>query len=108
MIIAESAVEEQETESQVDYDRYSKNSYSDRLDILSDLWMNYKQDVEFVDFIEYNDLGLPLAYAISNSIVKTTEVAQGYVDETFELLLAALEIEEDTGFETLDDLLGGL
>lgn len=26
MIIAESAVEEQETESQVDYDRYSKNS----------------------------------------------------------------------------------
>lgn len=86
----------------------ARTPYSDRLDILSDLWMNYKQDVEFVDFIEYNDLGLPLAYAISNSIVKTTEVAQGYVDETFELLLAALEIEEDTGFETLDDLLGGL
>jgi hypothetical protein len=28
-------------------------------EILADLWINYKYDDEFEDFIEYNDLGLP-------------------------------------------------
>jgi hypothetical protein len=82
--------------------------YSDRLAILADLWINYKADEQFVDFVEYNDLGLPLAYAIDNNIVKSTETAERFVNETFELLLAGLEIDEDTGFETLDDMLGGL
>jgi hypothetical protein len=82
--------------------------YSDRLAILADLWINYKADEQFVDFVEYNDLGLPLAYAIDNNIVKSTETAERFINETFELLLAGLEIDEDTGFETLDDMLGGL
>lgn len=77
--------------------------FSSQAEILSDLWLNYKQDVEFQDFIEYNDLGLPLAYAISNDIVKTTDIAERFIGESFALLLSALEIE-DTGFETLDDI----
>ncbi len=81
-----------------------KTTYSDKVDILADLWLNYKADAEFEDFIEYNDLGLPLAYLISNEIVKSTDTAQKFIEETFDLLLAGLEIE-DTGFETLDDLL---
>jgi len=80
--------------------------YSDRLAILADLWINYKADEQFVDFVEYNDLGLPLAYAIDNNIVKSTDLAEQFINETFELLLAGLEIDEDTGFETLDDMLG--
>lgn len=82
--------------------------YSDRLEILADLWLNYKGDPEFQDFFEYNDLGLPLSYILVNEIAKSTAIAERYVNETFELLLAGLEIEEDTGFETLDDILGGL
>jgi hypothetical protein len=69
------------------------------------LWLNYRNDEEFQDFIEYNDLGLPLAYAIDNDIVKSSEMAQKFVEETFDLFLASLETE-DTGFETLDELLG--
>ena len=80
-------------------------TYSNKIVILSDLWINYKQDEEFIDFVEYNDLGLPLAYAIDHEIVKTTETAQRFIEETFDLLIAALEVE-DTGFETLDELLG--
>ena len=73
--------------------------------ILSDLWMNFRDDEEFQDFVEYNDLGLPLAYAINNGIVKVTPKAQSMIDETFMLLLAGLGIEEDTGYESLDDVL---
>lgn len=72
--------------------------------ILSELWMNYRDDVEFADFIDYNDLGLPLAYAIANGIVELSPKANDFIQETFDLLLASLGIE-DTGFETIDDVL---
>jgi hypothetical protein len=74
--------------------------------ILADLWMDYRGDEEFSDFLEYNDLGLPLAYAISSGIVKSSPLAQQYIEETFELLLAAVKIEEDTGFDSLEDIFG--
>jgi hypothetical protein len=78
-----------------------------RAEILADLWMNYRGDEEFEDFIEYNDLGLPLSYALVNKIIsEPTETLERMVDETFDLLLAALEISNDDGFESLDDLLG--
>ena len=76
--------------------------------ILADLWLNYRYDEEFSDFIEYNDLGLPLAYAISEGIVKITDTAQSFIDETFGLLLAGLGVDEDTGFDTLDDVLSSV
>lgn len=71
--------------------------------ILAELWINYKQDENFTDFISYNDIGLPLAYAISAGIVKETELANKFIDETFLLLLNSLEVEDD-GFENLDDI----
>ena len=79
--------------------------FSDRCGILADLWMNYRDDEEFIDFIEYNDLGLPLSYLLAENIVDVTTKAETFINETFDLLLAALDIE-DTGFDTLDDMLG--
>lgn len=72
--------------------------------ILSELWLNYRYDEQFTDFVEYNDLGLPLAYAISEGIVASTDVAEGFISETFDLLISGMGIENDTGFETMDDL----
>ena len=77
-----------------------------QVEILSDLWLNFRSEPDFQDFIEYNDLGLPLAYAINAKIVPLTEKAEGFVNETFALLLAGLDVEEDTGFDSLDDILG--
>jgi hypothetical protein len=80
--------------------------FSIRTEILADLWMNYRGDEEFTDFIEYNDLGLPMSYSVVNLLAKITPAGEKLVNETFELLIASLEITEDTGFESLDDLLG--
>lgn len=79
-------------------------TYFSKASILADLWLNYRNDEEFLDFIEYNDIGLPLAYAIANDIVKSTDIAERFINETFELFISGLGIE-DTGFETLDDVL---
>jgi hypothetical protein len=82
-------------------------TFDNKASILADLWLNYRQDEEFADFVEYNDIGLPLAYAISNGIVKTTDVATRFIEESFDLLLAGLGYEDLT-FEDLDELLGSL
>ena len=82
----------------------SPTPFLTKCEILSDLWLNYKADDEFKDFIVYNDLGLPLAYAVAEGIVEATPIATNFINETFELLLAGLAIE-DEGFETLDGLL---
>ena len=79
---------------------------SSRAEILGDLWINYRDDEEFQDFLQYNDLGLPLSYAYSSKMIELNAYAETIINETFDLLLAGLGIEEDTGFESLDDLFG--
>ena len=81
--------------------------FSTKCEILADLWMSYRKDTEFTDFIEYNDLGLPIAYAIHAEIVEAKAPAFDFINETFDLLLSALDVE-DTGYESLDDLLGSV
>ena len=78
--------------------------FNTKCDILSELWSDYKNDKEFADFFEYNDLGLPLAFAISNKIVELTPVAESYIKETFDLLCEALELDSDEEFENLDEM----
>lgn len=80
-------------------------SFENKCIILADFWMAFKSDSNFTEFYEYNDLGLPLAYAIDNGIVKATDMSNKFIEETFEMLLIALDITEDTGFESLDDVL---
>ena len=82
----------------------TQTQFSNKCDILAEIWMNYRGDENFEDFIEYNDLGLPLAYAIANNVIKSTEMSQKLIEETFDLLLAGLETD-DTGFETLEEVL---
>jgi hypothetical protein len=72
--------------------------------ILSDLWLNYRNNEDFIDFIEYNDMGLPLAYALSEGIVNGTEMSTKFIDETFDLLLSGLGVDDEE-WQSLDDLL---
>jgi hypothetical protein len=73
--------------------------------ILSDLWINYKNDEALEDFVEYNDLGLPLAYFINTDLVKPNEEAFPYIDETYDLLVEALGLDENEEFSSLAEML---
>lgn len=81
----------------------NETTIENKCNILAELWMDYRDDVNFTDFISYADLGLPLAYAISNEIVKITPQSERFIVEAFDLLVASMGLE-DTGFETLDDI----
>ena len=81
------------------------NSFDNKISILAELWMNYRDDEDLQDFVEYNDLGLPLAYFLMNEIVIPSQIAAVYIDETYNLLIASLGVE-DKEWESLDELLG--
>lgn len=68
--------------------------------------MQYRFEKQFEDFVQYNDIGLPLAFLIDEELVKPNPTAKAMIEETFELLLTALKIE-DAGFDSLDELLVG-
>ena len=83
-----------------------QNSFDNKCTVLSDLWMQYRFDKQFEDFVSYNDIGLPLAFLISEELVKPSSQAKSMVEETYDLLLAALS-KEDGDFESFDDLMLG-
>jgi hypothetical protein len=75
--------------------------------ILGQVWQEHRTDDEMADFFEYNDIGIPLAFAYAEGIINYTDTLGRYVSETFDLFLEALNIE-DSGFEDLPDLWNAL
>jgi hypothetical protein len=69
--------------------------------------MNYRDDDQLKDFIEYNDLGLPMAYFLMNELVLPTKQSEVYVNETYELLISSLGAD-DVEYTSLDELLGAI
>ena len=80
-------------------------TFENKCAILSDLWLNYKDNEELQDFVEYNDLGLPLAYLIHTELVSVNESGISYVDETFNLLCQGLGVDLDEEYESLNELM---
>ena len=83
------------------------NSFENKTKILAELWLDYRDEKEFKDFIEYNDMGMPLAYFINYELVTPTEQAKLFVEETYLLLLAAVGAE-DKEFDSLNSLFQNL
>ena len=78
--------------------------YSKKCLILADFWLNYKDEEEFNDFVEYNDIGLPLAFMITENIVESTQVGEIYVNEAWELLCRALNVDSKQDYDSLEDM----
>ena len=80
-------------------------NFETKCEILSDLWLNYKDEAELRDFVEYNDLGLPLAYLIHTNLVTINESGIPYIDETFNLLCEGVGVDLDGEYESLNELM---
>jgi len=78
--------------------------FSNICNILGELFANYKEDKDFKDFIEFNDLGLPIAYLTKENLVVPSDDGARYIVETWEIFLTGLGLD-DTGFTNLDSVL---
>lgn len=72
--------------------------YLSKVEILSEVWLDYRDDESFAELFEFADVGFPLAYVIDNGIVESSDQAETFIEQTFELLLKMLGLE-DTGFD---------
>ena len=73
-------------------------------EILGVLYANYKEDEEFKDFIDFNDLGLPLAYFASERLCEVSDDGARYIMETWLLFLKGLGLEDTGLWDNLEDL----
>lgn len=82
-------------------------TFETKCEILGQFWFEFRDDEKLKDFIEYNDIGLPLSWFIATHVVMSTPMAEDYVNETFDLFISAFEIshEEADQFTNLNDLL---
>ena len=76
--------------------------------ILGELHANYSDSKDFRTFVEFNDLGLPLAFLTSEGlIVELSDDGRRYVIDTFDMFIGSLKVDPEDIMEgmTLDELL---
>lgn len=78
--------------------------FSKKCEILAELWMNFRDDDNLIDFVEYNDLGLPMGYLAHNELITINEPGTIYIEETFGLLCAAIGVDPELTFNSLNDM----
>lgn len=79
-------------------------TFESMCEILSEFWSEYRDDSNLKEFTDYNDLGLPLAYFINESIVISTPASEAYINESFNFLVAALGVDDQVSYESLDEM----
>ena len=83
----------------------SISPFNKKLQILSDLYLNYREDDEFKEFAEYNDIGLPLAHLVAVGLAELRPEGFVYVSETYDLLVDAMGLPDDYEYESLEEMI---
>lgn len=78
--------------------------FDTQCEILSDLWLNYRDEEDVIPLFEYFDMGFPMAFAHNQGLVKLEPVAITMISECWTGVLEAFGNEEDTGFTDLSEL----
>ncbi len=72
-------------------------------DILGQFYFNYRDDKDLGYFIEFCDIGLPLAFLSSEGLCEISDDGNMYIAETWQMFLSALDIS-DEGFDNLEQI----
>jgi hypothetical protein len=59
---------------------------------------------EYDEFFDYNDLGIPMAIAITQDMVILTDAGEQLLEETWNELCLLFEANPDDEYESIDDL----
>lgn len=78
--------------------------FSKKCEILGMFYIRFRDTQDLSEFIEFNDIGLPLAYLASEGLCDISDDGKKYVAETWDLFLASLGVQ-DIGFDDLQQVL---
>lgn len=69
--------------------------FADKTGILGQLWIDFRDDDNFSAFMDYNDIGVPMAYYLAEGLVTSlTPLGEQYVEESIDMMFKLLEITE--------------
>lgn len=75
----------------------------------ADIIVQFTQDQfvneEYDEFFNYNDLGVPIAIALSNGLVNLTEEGEALINETWKDLCELFDADPEEEYESIDDLM---
>jgi hypothetical protein len=77
--------------------------FSKKVEILGDFYSQFRDSEKMTEFIEFNDIGLPLAYLASEGLCEVSDDGKKYIAETWDLLLGIVGIQ-DTGFVHITEI----
>lgn len=98
------------------------NSIEQKSAVLADIWVTCRNaeararlnlkfgpdfffdDFEFDEWITWNDLGLPLAAAVTEKIVELTPQAQSYIEEAWDALVELLQIDPEKTYTSKEKM----
>lgn len=76
----------------------------EKVGALATLWIEFKEDPDFEAFVQYNDVGLPLAYYLEEGLcTELSPLGEQYITETFAMLIDLLGVTEEEIDEVLPD-----
>jgi hypothetical protein len=85
------------------------SSFFTKCAILSDVYTNHAEDESLAEFVEYNDIGLPLAQRV-NAAEEISDLDEDdqdnfdYIEETWEQLCETLDVDKDGDYISLSDM----
>jgi len=77
--------------------------FADKCGILGQFWIEFREDEDLENFLDYNDIGLPMSYMIAEGLVQANPMGEQYINETFDHFIKALDLT-DEDIKDVDDL----
>jgi hypothetical protein len=81
--------------------------FSNKCEVLGDLWLFYREDIKgneaWEEFFAYNDIALPLAYMIKEDYATINEDsdATSYIEETWETFCDYVDIDPNGEYKDI-------
>lgn len=70
--------------------------FADKAGVLGQLWIEFRHDEDFSEFMDYNDLGMPMSYMVAEGLIKDlSPVGEEMLEETFKMFLTLIEVTEE-------------
>lgn len=70
--------------------------FADKAGVIGQLWIEFRGDEDFEVFMDYNDLGCPMAYMVAEGLIKElTPVGEEMITETFKMFLELINVTEE-------------
>ena len=78
--------------------------FADKTGAIGQLWIEFRNDEDFSAFMDYNDLGCPMAYMMAEGLIKElTPIGEEMITETFKMFLELVNVTEEEIDSVLPD-----